>query len=96
MTTEEAIEILKTRNRAKQLDTYEQLISSKVDMVNHPPHYNQGEVECIDAIRSALGEEGFKAYCRGNAMKYIWRAPHKGTFKQDMDKAAWYLARAGE
>ena len=25
-----------------------------VDMVNHPPHYNQSSVECIDAIESRL------------------------------------------
>ena len=24
-----------------------------VDMVNHPPHYNQDNIECIDAIEAA-------------------------------------------
>ena len=44
----------------------------KQDMVNHPPHYQSDNgVECIDAIRAALGRDGFIAYCRGNAMKYI-------------------------
>ncbi len=64
-----------------------------VDMVNHPPHY-QGKVECIDAIESALGPEGFAAYCRGNAIKYTWRAGKKGPAQQDLAKAAWYMARA--
>jgi len=61
-------------------------------MVSHPPHYNQGGVECIDAIEAALGKEGFKAYIRGNVMKYLWRSEHKnGT--EDLAKAAWYLNR---
>lgn len=62
------------------------------DMVNHPPHY-QGKVECIDAIESALGPEGFAAYCRGNAIKYAFRAGKKGDAAQDLAKAQWYLAR---
>lgn len=61
-------------------------------MVSHPPHYSQGGVECIDAIEAALGKEGFKAYIRGNVMKYLWRSEHKnGT--EDLAKAAWYLNR---
>lgn len=66
----------------------------KPDMVNHPPHYNQGGVETIDGILAALGTEAFVAYCRGNAMKYIWRAGHKDDIVQDLKKAVWYLNRA--
>ena len=72
-------------------------MSSKVTrdpMVHSPKHYNQGSVEAIDAIRSALGEEGFRAYCRGNALKYIHRAEDKGNLKQDINKAIWYLRMA--
>lgn len=61
-----------------------------VDMVNSPSHYNQGGIECIDAIRAALGDEGFKAYCRGNAIKYTWRAGLKLDEVEDLKKAAWY------
>ena len=61
------------------------------DLVNHPPHYTQGGVECIQALKSALGPEGFRAYCRGSAIKYLWRGPHKGTEQQDYEKARWYL-----
>lgn len=64
-----------------------------VDMVSAPPHYRQGKVECIDAIESALGPDGFRAYCRGQVMKYVWRGPHKGSYKQDLEKAAFYLSR---
>ena len=41
---------------------------TKADMVNHPPHYNQYGVECIDALRAACGE-GFEYYLQGNVMK---------------------------
>ena len=62
------------------------------DPVNNPPHYNQGAVECIDAIESALGPAGFRAYCKGNALKYIWREEHKGG-TESIEKAIWYLNR---
>lgn len=63
-----------------------------VDMVNQPPHYQRGSVECIDAIQSALTEEEFRGYCKGNAMKYCWRERHKGG-SEDLKKAVWYLER---
>jgi len=66
---------------------------NRPDMVNNPPHYNQGEIECIDAIESALGPDGFKAYCRGNALKYLWRSEYKGNSDADLNKANWYLNR---
>lgn len=62
------------------------------DDVNHPDHYCQGRVECIDAIESALGPEGFQGYCIGNAIKYLWRYRDKGGVK-DLAKARWYLNR---
>jgi hypothetical protein len=60
------------------------------DAVNHPSHYTQGDIECIDAIKAALGEEGFKAYCRGACLKYLWRTEHKNGV-EDLRKCAWYL-----
>jgi len=66
------------------------------DMINNPPHYNQGDIECIDAIESALGAEGFKDYCRGNAIKYLWRAELKHDNKDDWAKANWYIQRMME
>lgn len=61
-----------------------------VDMVNHPPHYTNGNVECIDAIEGALTEEEFRGYCKGNAIKYIWRERMKGG-GESIQKALWYL-----
>lgn len=66
-------------------------ISSTMDMVNHPPHYNQGGIECIDAIKVATqGLTGIEAVCTGNAMKYLWRWKQKNG-KEDLKKAVWYI-----
>jgi hypothetical protein len=64
------------------------------DPVNHPSHYCAGDIECIDAISSALGHDGLIAFCRGNAIKYLWRAGLKGDMGEDLRKAAWYCERA--
>jgi hypothetical protein len=60
------------------------------DPVN-PSHYKQGGIECIEAIKAALGE-GFPDYLRGNVMKYLWRYKEKGGV-EDLRKSAWYLDR---
>jgi hypothetical protein len=66
-----------------------------LDAVNSPIHYrHEGGIECVDAIRQALGREGFTAWCRGNAFKYLWRAGYKGNREQDMEKAAWFARMA--
>lgn len=61
------------------------------DSVKQPSHYTQGDVECIDAIRAMLGDKGFRSYCRGNAMKYLWRQPHKNAEVDDLRKAKTYI-----
>ena len=63
---------------------------STVDNVNHPAHYTSGGIECIDGIKSALTEEEFAGYCKGNCIKYIWREKHKGGV-ESLKKAEWYL-----
>jgi hypothetical protein len=63
-----------------------------IDNVNAPTHYRQGEIECIDAIQSALTPEEFRGYCKGNALKYIWREQYKGG-DESLHKAMWYLDR---
>ena len=56
------------------------------DNVNHPAHYNQGGIECIEAIKAATGS-GFIKYCTGNVIKYLWRYDNKGGV-EDLKKAA--------
>lgn len=64
--------------------------TSTSDNVNHPDHYTQGNIECIDAIKAIMTPEEFKGFLRGNVMKYIWRTEKKnGT--EDLEKAKWYL-----
>jgi len=65
------------------------------DNVNHPAHYKQGDIECIDAIQAALTPEEFRGYCKGNAIKYIWRERHKGQ-NESLQKAVWYLTKESE
>lgn len=60
-----------------------------IDPVNHPEHYTKGNVECLDAIKSALGKN-YKYYVQGNLIKYIWRFDHKNGL-QDLLKAQFYL-----
>lgn len=61
------------------------------DKVNHPSHYNQGKVECIDAIEAAtVHKTGLDAVCTANIMKYIWRCEDKNGL-EDLKKARWYL-----
>lgn len=66
-----------------------------VDMVNNPPHYKQGAIECIEAIRAALTPEEFRGYCKGNSIKYVWRELHKGG-DESLKKAVWYMLQIGE
>lgn len=60
------------------------------DMVNNPNHYNNGAIECIDAIEESMTLEGFRGYLKGNVQKYVWRYESKGGI-QDLMKAQWYL-----
>lgn len=60
------------------------------DPVNNPPHYTAGSVECINGIQAALSPVEFAGFCKGNAMKYIWREGRKGGV-EDIRKAIWYL-----
>jgi len=59
------------------------------DVVNHPKHYNQAGIECIDAIKAATGD-GFENYLQGNIIKYIWRYQYKNGV-EDLKKAQWYI-----
>ena len=62
------------------------------DVVNKPKHYNQGDIECIDAIEAMLTHEEFVGYLRGNSLKYRWRFRYKNGI-EDLRKAEWYERR---
>ena len=81
---------------AIKMDDTEKKIQPVTETVDHPAHYNQGGVECIDALKAAtVGLEGIQAFCTANAIKYLWRWKSKGGV-EDLDKAIWYINRLKE
>jgi len=65
-------------------------IKEAPDMVNHPSHYEAScSLECIEAMRIALGSDGVLQFCLGNAFKYLWRHKYKNGL-EDLHKAEWY------
>lgn len=67
----------------------------KGDPVNHPAHYTGADngIECIEAIRAALGREQFIGFLRGQVLKYQWRLGKKDSAQQDNQKAIWYAKK---
>ena len=65
---------------------------SKEEQVAAPEHYRQGQIECIDAIRESMSGADFAGYCKGNVIKYTWRAHnHKESPVVHLNKAQDYL-----
>ena len=72
---------------------YDHVCKNSPDMVNHPKHYTQGGIECIDAIKAAtVGKRGIEAVCVANIIKYCWRYEEKNGI-EDVRKAKWYIER---
>ena len=75
--------------------TVNQIREGEPDMVNTPPHYKQYSFEPIDIITEVVKEYppeiGFHI---GTTLKYLFRGPFKGKQEEDINKAAYYLARA--
>ncbi len=57
----------------------------RVSKVNHPLHYNAGNIEIIDAI-----EDWNMNFSEGNVVKYISRWKYKGGI-EDLKKAKQYI-----
>jgi hypothetical protein len=57
------------------------------DNIN-PAHYQSHpyDIQCIHITEHMN-------FCRGNAVKYIWRAGLKGNEIEDLEKAKWYIGR---
>lgn len=64
--------------------------------VNHPNHYNQHKFECIEEMIIMFGTKATYYFCICNAWKYRERAPFKGNFEKDNEKADVYLTYAKE
>lgn len=54
----------------------------------NPKHYKShpSKIECIQITEHMN-------FCRGNAIKYIWRAGEKNDEIEDLEKAKWYIER---
>ncbi|HEU4589395.1 MAG TPA: DUF3310 domain-containing protein [Steroidobacteraceae bacterium] len=67
------------------------------DLVNHPPHYMRGGLECVDIVEAmAEGWEPQTALRLGQAVQYVFRHAHKGNHRdgtQDLKKAIWWIQR---
>ena len=61
--------------------------AAQPDPIN-PDHYKNhpSKVECIEITEHMN-------FCRGNAIKYLWRAGEKGDVIEDLRKARWYVDR---
>lgn len=65
--------------------------NNKIDMVNHPSHYQSNGMEVIDVIKNfTAGLTGIEATDTGNVIKYICRWNNKNGV-EDLEKAQWYL-----
>lgn len=60
--------------------------TQKKDIINHPEHYTKGGIEVREFIDSWKLD-----FNSGNVIKYVVRAPYKGTELQDLKKAQNYL-----
>lgn len=80
-------------------EKYEVLLKAGVisdeDIINHPNHYTNGGMECIDEMLLIFGEETVAHFCLCNAWKYRYRALTKNG-QEDIDKSHWYINKYKE
>jgi len=87
-TPQEWTEAAKSANKKEYIDPYD----IRPNPVSSPPHYNMGNIECIEAIEESMSSVAFKGYLKGNCLKYLWRYDYKGKQVEDLEKAGWYLS----
>ena len=83
--------ILDQKFKKEMLDNHMKTLEG-YNNINSPSHYNQGRIECIDAIEAMLSIEEYIGYLRGNSAKYRWRFRYKNGV-EDLKKAEWYEKR---
>jgi len=76
-----------------QLHSVDSPTETPYEFVNHPPHYNQGSIECIAAIESMLTPEEFVGFLKGTIVRYQWRMGAKPgeDMLNDVRKCQWYV-----
>lgn len=63
--------------------------------IDHPAHYCNGGMECIDEMLTVFGREAVKHFCLLNVWKYRKRALYKNG-EEDLKKADWYMKKLVE
>lgn len=71
---------------------------AEYEMVDHPTHYNQYDIEVIDMIIKIWGPEVAALWCDITAFKYRMRMGTKpdNSIEQDIKKEQWYLKKSKE
>ena len=87
--------ILEAGKRAGKIATGK---DAEYEMVNHPSHYNQYDIEVIDMIIKIWGPEAAALWCDITAFKYRMRMGTKpdNSIEQDIKKEQWYLNKSKE
>ncbi len=85
---EQALRRVGCNNLADFWKVSDEAKDAAADMVNNPPHYNQGKIEVFDFIKDQKLN-----YAEGCVVKYVSRYKYKGTPLQDLEKAKWYLEK---
>lgn len=73
-------------------ELYKEAPDTVTSAVDHPPHYGQGSIECIEYVEDFLTKEEYIGYLRGNIAKYMHRFRYKNGV-EDVEKARWYMER---
>ena len=106
---------------SEKVDRVEQLVQSvrrakdmtkkkdngEYEMVNHPKHYNNYDVEVVDMMEKIWGTKATMEWCKMTAYKYRMRMGTKPAeddtreamqkkLMEDFNKEQWYLAKAKE
>ena len=70
------------------------VLYDRTEKVNHPAHYNMGQIECIDVMLEVFGLQYTLGFCICNAFKYLFRCNWKNDSPvEDIEKAVWYLSK---
>ena len=64
--------------------------TKKNNSVTRPSHYTSGGLEVKTILKKKLTPEEVKGFCKGNILKYVFRAEYKNGV-EDYRKAAQYL-----
>lgn len=78
--------------RGHYMEISDLLSRQEEDAVNHPKYYQlPSGRESIEVMKEVLTDEEYRGWCKGNALKYIFREGKKDDAAQDIEKARKFL-----